>query len=542
MMESKMETRSGKRVTKQTELISDVGAECDTLSFPINPDVPREGATFMLTSEYQSLNSVKPKRIELMDKTDDVHYMVGDEQSPNTNRNRSDTSIMREELTDAVGSIVNNAMREMTVLFSDTLREVYTGIKGLSDALTQRQILQTVRSYEENHPRQPQMSLSRNKPGVSRMNNSRSHSNPLLIQNETTSSSDESENSENVNHVQSRRVRSDREAGVTYGPKLPPYTGKEEWRVWINRFNDVALRRGWNNDDKIDQILPKLQGQAGEFVFGQLSPEIRGNFSSLVKELEHRFQRIETAKTYSAKFSKRNQKPGESFEDYAAELKKLYDKAHADRDSKTRNEDLLRRFLDGLLDDKVRIQVEYVKDPTNIDEAVYEVVNLVETKRSVHNDVSDKRVRTRIVHGFISDDDSEEERAARLPTRSFKQNGDKVDSEKAKQDKSNDPCLSTEIKAVKEGLNEVTSVMKSLVDKMAHAPVNTKSRNDIQPTVRNKTVNRKVVCYRCGKPGHYANECKTIITGQIQVTTQPNPEVVTEITHNDVPVNANPNE
>ena len=72
---------------------------------------------------------------------------------------------------------------------------------------------------------------------------------------------------------------------------------------------------------------------------------------------------------------------GETVEEYAAELKHLYDKAHPDRDGDTRAEDLLRRFLDGLKNEQARFQVEHVKEPSNIDEAVYQVVNFLEAKR-----------------------------------------------------------------------------------------------------------------------------------------------------------------
>ena len=48
------------------------------------------------------------------------------------------------------------------------------------------------------------------------------------------------------------------------------------------------------------------------------------------------------------------QKGGESVEDYGAELKRLYDKAHSQRDVRTRQEDLLRQFLDGFSDGKAR--------------------------------------------------------------------------------------------------------------------------------------------------------------------------------------------
>ena len=100
-----------------------------------------------------------------------------------------------------------------------------------------------------------------------------------------------------------------------------------------------------------------------------------------MSELNSRFRVVETKKTFGARFSKRNQKVSESAEEYAAELKRLYDKAYSQRDSETRQEDLLRRFLDGLYDDKARFQVEYVKEPKTIDEAVYYVVDFEETRR-----------------------------------------------------------------------------------------------------------------------------------------------------------------
>ena len=65
-----------------------------------------------------------------------------------------------------------------------------------------------------------------------------------------------------------------------------------------------------------------------------------------------------------------SQKVGERVEEYAAELKRLYDKAHPNRDSLTREEDLIRRFLDGLSERDAQYNVEYVKEPRNIDEAV----------------------------------------------------------------------------------------------------------------------------------------------------------------------------
>ena len=99
-------------------------------------------------------------------------------------------------------------------------------------------------------------------------------------------------------------------------------------------------------------------------------------------ELKHRFRKVETARTYGAQFSHHNQRSGETIEDFAADLKRLYDKAYAHHDSDTRREDLLRRFIDGIQDDATRFQVEYKKEPHDKDEAVFDVIKCQENQET----------------------------------------------------------------------------------------------------------------------------------------------------------------
>ena len=155
--------------------------------------------------------------------------------------------------------------------------------------------------------------------------------------------------------------------------KLPPFNGKEDWKVWVSRFETVAERRGWSDDKKLDNLIPKLQGKAGEFVFTQLPRGTLSCYSELIKELNSRFRVVETKRTFAAQFSKRTQRQGETAEEFAAELKRLYAKAYSFRSEATRQEDLVRRFLDGLRDSDARFEVEYNKEPENIDEAVFHV-------------------------------------------------------------------------------------------------------------------------------------------------------------------------
>ena len=63
-------------------------------------------------------------------------------------------------------------------------------------------------------------------------------------------------------------------------------------------------------------------------------------------------------------------------------MKRIYDKAYARRDPRTRKEDLLTKFLDGLQDTEAAFHIEFVKDPKDIDTAVNEVINFQEVFRN----------------------------------------------------------------------------------------------------------------------------------------------------------------
>jgi hypothetical protein len=110
--------------------------------------------------------------------------------------------------------------------------------------------------------------------------------------------------------------------------------------------------------------------------------------------LNNRFGVIETTRTYKLQFSRRKQLTGESVEKFAAELKRLYYKAYRNRDARTRQEDLLQRFLLGLNDYKARVHLELHRDPATIDDAVYEILTYMETMKNPNQlDETKKSVR-----------------------------------------------------------------------------------------------------------------------------------------------------
>ena len=46
----------------------------------------------------------------------------------------------------------------------------------------------------------------------------------------------------------------------------------ERWKAWFTCFDDVATRKGWDDKKYLDILLPKLQGQDGDCVFDEFSP------------------------------------------------------------------------------------------------------------------------------------------------------------------------------------------------------------------------------------------------------------------------------
>ncbi len=310
--------------------------------------------------------------------------------------------------------------------------------------------------------------------------------------------------------------------------KLPPFTGKETWKVWYNRFRDVARRRGWSDDERLDELLPRLQGPAGDFVFEQLSKRTRANYRKLVNELHSRFQKVETPKAFAAMFSRRVQKAGETAEEYAAELKRLYDKAHAERDTVTRQEDLLRKFLDGLLDEQASFHVEYVREPQNIDAAVFEVVNFNTFDRKSKRPTRAVRDSEESELSDIAENSNDEDRAARVPWQNGngKQQHSNKHSYNAYRQRPNRPYgqqqnTSTgntssrdEVAKLRDEMIKMNTDMIKRLEQLSHPAPSTNTTNADQ----NQTSTRSNLCYKCNQPGHYARECQATETQKVNQT------------------------
>lgn len=293
--------------------------------------------------------------------------------------------------------------------------------------------------------------------------------------------------------------------------KLPAFNGKELWKIWFARFEAVAKRNRWSDGEKLDELLPRLQGPAGEFVYGQLTDACRGRYPDLVKELNARFRVVETAKTFGAQFSNRTQKSGETPEEFAAELKRLYDKAHVRRDAETRKEDLLRKFLDGLNDDRVRFHVEYVKEPSDIDEAVYYVVHFQETKRRPLRGDDGSRRPVRKIEALEADyssdfeiGDLEENVVARLPSKAVKSSNPRP----------KDDAKTKEITPANQAAT-ITEELKKMCAEMVLNEMKKVNQPNAKPSTPRQFDGRRrsYRCYHCQDPSHMIKDCPARIAG-----------------------------
>ena len=310
-----------------------------------------------------------------------------------------------------------------------------------------------------------------------------------------------------------------------YGIKFPSFDGKEDWKVWISRFEEIAERRNWDNDMKLDNLLPKLQGRAGDFVFTQLPKDTLKCYPELVKELNSRFRVVETKRTFASKFSQRVQKPNETVEEYAADLKRLYSKAYQQRDAKTRQEDLVRKFLDGLKDNDARFEIEYNKEPEDIDQAVYHAVNFIQTRRRSNQDTyTDKKykkfARRTIDESYETDEDcqsdsTEIEHVCRVPPKTERPAVKKPARPEGKTDNKQSPIDGPDGSFIV--LTETRDLVQNLVTQIANMAIDKQCLSTAQP--KPSQPRRGVTCYGCHEQGHIIRDCPRKMSNSEQTGT-----------------------
>ena len=117
-------------------------------------------------------------------------------------------------------------------------------------------------------------------------------------------------------------------------PPLTKFTGDdassdgETFLDWLEQFEMVASLLGWGEQAKLVNLVTRLKGPASSF-YRACTSEQRANYTLLVKELSKRFVPVRIEAIQSSMFHERRQKKGESVDEYAQDLRRLYQRAYA---------------------------------------------------------------------------------------------------------------------------------------------------------------------------------------------------------------------
>ena len=116
-------------------------------------------------------------------------------------------------------------------------------------------------------------------------------------------------------------------------PPISKFSGDEKvddnttFPEWLKQFEMVANLAGWREQARLVNLTTRLKRSAYAF-YRSCTPEQHGNYSAIVQELTKQFVPVQIEAIQSGLFHGQQQKPGESVDDYAQDLKRLYQKAY----------------------------------------------------------------------------------------------------------------------------------------------------------------------------------------------------------------------
>ncbi len=103
--------------------------------------------------------------------------------------------------------------------------------------------------------------------------------------------------------------------------------GGEKFQDWIEQLEMVASICHWDNRTKLVNLTTRLKGQAYAF-YRSCTTQQRGDYVTLVAALTKRFTPVRLKAVQSSLFHERKQKPHESVDAYAQDLRRLFYSAY----------------------------------------------------------------------------------------------------------------------------------------------------------------------------------------------------------------------
>ena len=106
-------------------------------------------------------------------------------------------------------------------------------------------------------------------------------------------------------------------------PHQDTYTGSRPWESFIASFHNMATACRWNSRETRFRLLACLRGDAADFAYQQLPPDVVDDYEKLTTALEDRFGDRKKPASFVSQLETRRLSPNEKISEYAADIKRL---------------------------------------------------------------------------------------------------------------------------------------------------------------------------------------------------------------------------
>ena len=177
--------------------------------------------------------------------------------------------------------------------------------------------------------------------------------------------------------VDSSRARS---SATKYFARPREFDGSVPWASYKSQFEAIASVHGWNDSDRVGELVACLKGPALE-VFTHLSPEDQMQYGRLLSALEQRFGQTSQHLWFRSQFRRRTRNAGESLPALAQDMERLAALAYPAAEKSLKDSLACEQFLDGLADVELQIAVRQSR-PEGLQEALGTAIEIEAIRKS----------------------------------------------------------------------------------------------------------------------------------------------------------------
>lgn len=282
------------------------------------------------------------------------------------------------------------------------------------------------------------------------------------------------------------------------------FSGGPDCRIliedWIRDMQYLLDAGGMPANLSFATVVRHLSGEARRLVLNL--PPNEQTTGRAFEELRAEYSDIQTSLDPLADFYERYQRPGESACSYAialeASLRSVEEAQYGGQPFPDRDSKLTRQFVRGLSDEEVYHRIAPMKPRLlGFRELQAELRNLARETRKFQTQPRAKKTFTQ----------------AQFTTTSGNQTDEKPRTEKGNRQNSDLTELTAMVKKLVSSQEDQMNRLTQLEARVGASPCTVRPQTQ-RSQGSSDTAVRGVVCYRCGKPGHIARLCRTMMTDE----------------------------